>query len=89
MSGNVEESLLAEACKIEDYTDQELLALSLGNNAAWGDNYKMAMTIRLKDEISILNKTIKRFIQSNKISSWAMIILTGIIAVLTLVMILK
>ena len=65
------------------------MALSLGSNEKSADNYKMAVSLQLKSALNNLNYNLNKFNLANKISSWIMIALTIVIAILTSVLVWK
>jgi len=69
MKKGVPEVLLNEAEKLISYSDKEILALSLSKNDKWGENYAMAMNIRLKGALNSLNSNIKSLRKFISISS--------------------
>lgn len=73
---------------IENMSDEEIMALMLqAKNENAIANYQLAMIWKLKKGIFSLNESIKKFNKASKLSSWAMIILTVIIAILTAVLV--
>jgi len=74
---------LTEANELINISDTGIMALSLGENSNWGDNYQMAMAIRMRRTLHSLDDTIKVLKKSMTISSWAMGFMTLIILILT------
>ena len=89
MVEKINEGLLNDADKLINRPDREIMALSLGKNVKWAENYQMAMTIKLKRTLYHLNKDIIKLKRSMNISSVIMIILTIFILVLTGVLVCK
>ena len=89
MNKNVDEALLNDADEIIDSSDREIMALSLGENDKWAENYQMAMTIKLRRTLLSLNKNIDKLRKSMNVSSWIMGTMTFLILVLTWVLVWK
>ena len=83
MSWEIKEGTLKDAEKLMNYSDKEILALSLQANPDAKDNYQMAMDIRLKGVLRSLNKSIDSLKKSISRSSWVIGIMTLIILILT------
>jgi len=83
MNSEIQESALKYAETLMNYSDKEILALSLQKNPDAKDNYQMVMGIRLKGVLHSLDKGIKSLKKSLNRSSWVMGIMTFIILVLT------
>ena len=76
--------------KVTGMSDKEMLdKISKAEHPSIIARYQIAMMLRLKEEISELNKSIKEFSKASYWSSWVMIILTAVIAVLTVVLLFK
>ncbi len=82
----VEVGLLNDADELINFSDRGIMALSLGVNVHAGDNYQMAMNIRLRKTIQSLNDSIKKFEKSNRKSSNLMIGLIIILVALTILL---
>jgi len=82
MKEEIKEELLNGADELINYSDREIMALSLGKNDRHADNYQMAMNIKLRKSIGSLKKSID-------ISSWIMIGLTAILITLTYILVRK
>ncbi len=85
MKKAINPNLLKGAEKLKKYTGKELLALSLGENDKWGENYKMEMNRRLLVSIKSLNYNINSLKKSMTASSWIMSFMTFLILVFTIV----
>ncbi len=83
----IDEKLIEGAKGLLGGSDLTLMASSLGSNENAGDNYKMAVSLQLKQALNNLNYNLKKFNLASKISSWIMISLTILIAILTLIII--
>ena len=86
---NVNPELLNKAGELLNLSDEEILALSLGINEKWAENYQMAMTIKLRGTLRSLNKEIITLRRSTNISSWIMGVMTFAILVLTGILVYK
>ena len=89
MNKEINKNLLNEAERIINYSDKEILALSLQSNPDAKDNYQMVMGIKLKGVLYSLDKSIESLKKSLNISSWVMGIMTFFILVLTGVIVWK
>ena len=83
MGWEIKEGALKDAETLMNYSDKEILALSLQSNPDAKDNYQMVMGIRLKGVLRSLDKSIGALKKSMTISSWVMGIMTFLILVLT------
>lgn len=83
MTWGIKENALKDAEELMNYSDKEILALSLQSNPDAKDNYQMVMGIRLKGVLNSLDKSIESLKKSISRSSWVMGIMTFIILVLT------
>ena len=83
MSWEIKKNALKDAEILMNYSDKEILALSLQANSNAKDNYQMVMGIRLKGVLRSLDKSIESLKKSINISSWIMGIMTFLILVLT------
>lgn len=83
------EELLKKANELLNLSDKEIMALSVGKNEKWAENYQMAMTIKLRGTLHSLNKEIITLRRSTNISSWIMGIMTFVILVLTGILVYK
>ena len=87
MSWEIKEGALKDAEILMNYSDKEILALSLQANPDAKDNYQMVMGIRLKGVLRSLDEKIESLKKSISRSSWVMGIMTFIILVLTVVLV--
>ncbi|MBR9691416.1 hypothetical protein GOV06_01395 [Candidatus Woesearchaeota archaeon] len=76
--------LLKNVGELLNLSDREIMALSLGENEKWTENYQMAMTIKLRRTLHSLNKEVIKLRKSTNFSSCVMIILTIILVILTI-----
>lgn len=83
------EELLKKAEDLLNLPDKEIMALSLGKNDNWAENYQMAMTIKLRETLRSLNKEIITLRKSTNRSSWIMGFMTFIILILTGILVYK
>ena len=86
---HLDESLVEGAKELLECSDLNIMAQSLGNNPYKKDNFQMAVSLNLKNELKNLNHNLKRFDKANKFSSRVMIALTIIMAILTAVLVSK
>ena len=86
MKKEVNENLSEEADKLINLPDRDLMALSLNKNERWAENYQMAINIKLRKTLLLLNKSIKELDISNRKSSTILIWLTVIIVILTILL---
>jgi hypothetical protein len=89
MKEKFDETLLKGADELINRPDREIMALSLNKNDSWAENYQMAMTIKLRSSIASLEQNIKNLKKSMDSSSQMMIILTVIIAILTVMLVFR
>jgi len=89
MAEEVNKTLLKDAEELINRPDSEIMALSLGKNDKWAENYQMAMSIKLRRSIDSLEQNIKNLKKSMDISSYVMIGLTGILIILTFILVSK
>jgi hypothetical protein len=89
MKEEINEELLKNADELLNRPDKEIMALSLGKNDKWAENYQMAMTTKLRRSMGSLEQNIKNLKRSMDISSWVMGIMTFLILVLTGVLVWK
>lgn len=87
MSWEIKEDALKDAKKLMNYSDKEILALSLQSNPDAKDNYQMVMGIRLKGALRSLDEKIDSLKKSISKSSWVMGLMTFLILFLTCVLV--
>ncbi|MCK4647316.1 hypothetical protein KAT24_00085 [Candidatus Pacearchaeota archaeon] len=85
----IDESLINPAQELLQGSDLYLMALALGDNENAGDNYQMAVSLKLKNSLLNLKKETTRLKKSINISSWIMGIMTFLILILTGVIVWK
>lgn len=83
MAWEIKEGIMKDVEILMNYSDKEILALSLQSNPDAKDNYQMVMGIKLKGVLRSLDKSIWALKKSMTISSWVMGIMTFLILVLT------
>jgi len=83
------EKLLTEAERLLNFSDKELLALSLGHMDNRSKNHQMVMDIKLRETLLSLSKNVKDLKNSISFNSWVMGIMTFLILVLTGVIVWK
>jgi hypothetical protein len=81
--------LLDEADRLLKMSDRELLALSLGKNESWGDNYQMTINVKLMKALHSLNTNITRLRKSMNFSSAVIGVMTLVILILTAIIVWK
>jgi len=86
---NVEPRLLNQADELINLSDREIMALSLGKNDKWAENYQMVITIKLMKTLQSLDDNIISLKKSMNISSLVMAIMTFLILILTGVIVWK
>ena len=89
MTEKPKEELLNKADELLKVPDREIMALSLGKNERWAENYQMVMTIKLRETLRTLNSEIIKLKKSVNISTWVMSIMTFLILFLTAVLVWK
>ena len=89
MNMNVEPRLLNQADELINLSDREIMALSLGKNDKWAENYQMVITIKLMKTLQSLDDNIISLKKSMNISSLVMAIMTFLILILTGVIVWK
>jgi len=85
----MDKKLLTEAERLLNFSDKEMLALSLGTMDNRSKNHQMVMDIKLKKTLFSLSKNINDLKNSITINSWVMGIMTFLILVLTGVIVWK
>ncbi len=86
MTEEVNKELLKDADELINRPDREIMALSLSKNDRHADNYQMAMNIKLRKIMCLLDDSIKKFDKSSRKSSNIIIWLTVILVILTLLL---
>ncbi len=87
---HINEELMDGAEELAEMSDKEIVALTLGaKNQNAIANYQMAMALKLRGSLNLLNENIQKMIKSNNFYSRVMIVLTIIIAILTLIIIFR
>lgn len=83
------EKLLGEAERLLNFSDKEMLAVSLGTMDNRSKNHEMVMSIKLRGTLNSLSKNIEDLKNSISWNSWVMGIMTFLILVLTAVIVWK
>ena len=78
------EELMKGANELLNRPDREIMALSLGKNDRWSENYLTAMTIKLRSSLEKLNANIEKFDNSSRKTSNVLIFLTVVLVILTI-----
>jgi len=85
----IDEGLINPAKDLLQGSDLYLMALSLGANENAGDNYQMAVSLKLKNSLLNLREETIKLKKSINTSSWIMGIMTFLILILTGVLVWK
>jgi len=80
---HIDEDLINRAQELLQSSDLGLMTYSLGANENSGDNYKMAVSLKLKSSLLNLKEEIRKLKISINWSSWIMGIMTFLILGLT------
>lgn len=87
MIEKINEESLKKADELLRKEDREIMALALGKNDKWAENYLTATNIKLRSSIASLEQNIKNLKRSMDISSGIMIGLTILLIILTYILV--